>query len=183
MKRLFLLTAMATGLVIAPPTLAGDTTCVGVLTGSFDNVIVRPGTDCTLLNSFVKGNVKNYGSLGVNRSIVGGNVEGEPGNHHTAVFNLSFVRGNVTIKGATNPDFGSGVFASTVGGNVEYVESAGNRLDLFFSTIGGNVKSEKNVGGGFIVSNTINGNLECKENTPPHSNTGNTVRGNDKCPE
>lgn len=183
MKRLFLLTAMAAGCVIATPASAGDTSCVGVLTGSFDNVIVPPGADCTLLNSFVDGSVKNFGALGVNRSIVRGNVEGEPGNHHTAVFNFSFVRGNVTIKGATNAAFGSGVFASTVGGDVEYVESMGNRLDLFFSTIGGNVKSEKNFGGGFIVSNTINGNLECKENTPPHSNTGNTVRGNNKCPE
>jgi hypothetical protein len=160
-----------------------DTQCVGVLVGTFDNVVVAPGTDCTLLNSIVTGSVKNFGSLGVNHSTVRGNVDGEPGNDHTAVFNGSTVFGSVQIKGATSPGvFGSGVFASTVHGDFQYEENRG-RLDLFFSTIRGNVKSEKNTGGGTISGNTIGGNVECKENTPAHVESGNTIGGDDKCPE
>jgi hypothetical protein len=160
-----------------------DFQCVGVVTGTFDNVVVPPGADCTLLNSFVRGSVKNFGSLGVNRSTVRGNVDGEPGNDHTAVFNLSTVFGSVQIKGSFSPlNFGSGVFASTVHGDFQYVENRG-RLDLFVSTIRGNVKSEKNTGGGFIQGNTIGGNVECKENTPPHVESFNTIGGDDKCPE
>jgi hypothetical protein len=49
----------ATVILIMPSAAtASDSTCVGLLTGTHDNVVVPPGAACTLVGATVEGNVK-----------------------------------------------------------------------------------------------------------------------------
>lgn len=172
-------------LLAAPSALAGDTQCVGVVTGAVDNVVVPPGANCSL-TAQVKGNVKNFGQLQVfSPTTIRGSVDGEPGpNTHTQIFGAGvIIRGNLQIKGQ-GPNAMGYLSGTTIGGDVSYLENRG--FGVFNgpgSTIGGNLKAEKNTGGGNISGNTIRGNVECKENTPPFTEGGNAIGGDDKCPE
>lgn len=184
MKKLVALAVLlvAAGLVGPSNAVAGDTVCVGALTGAHDNVIVPPAVVCTISNAMIKGNVKVFGQLDVLPvTTIGGSIDGEPGHIRVALFGTGVVvRGNVQLKG------GSAIAGYTTGtqvrGNYQYEENAGS-LSATGALIGGNLKAEKNTGGGFIIGNNIRGNLECKENTPAIVDLGNVVGGNDKCPE
>jgi hypothetical protein len=70
----------------------------GVLTGTFDNVVVPPGARCTLENSFVQGNVKALESsqLVIENSNVRGNVVGDKAD--LVQVNVSTVRESISIK-------------------------------------------------------------------------------------
>lgn len=179
-------------LLVAPSTAAaGDTRCVGFLPpGAYDNVVVPPGAFCLMEAAEVRGNIKNFGQLSAIDTVVGGNVEGEPGPATSTLLGAGArgeavtVRGNVQIKGQTGTSgySGAGGRVVRIGGDFSYLENSGP-LVANTGIIGGNVKAEQNTGGGFIVSSRIGGNLECKENTPPLLVEFNTIGGNDKCPE
>jgi hypothetical protein len=171
-------------LVVAPKALAGDTVCVGALTGAHDNVVVPAGAVCTISAATIKGNVKVFGSLNVfPPTTIGGSIDGEPGHGFVRLFGgLIVVVGNVQIKGSPSSEAAGYLAGTQIGGDFQYEGNMGT-LVATGGTIGGNAKAEKNRGGGAFTVNTIRGNLECKENVPPITEFGNVIGGNDKCPE
>ena len=184
MKKAMALTVLvlAGGLIAPLNAVAGDTVCVGVITGAHDNVVVPPGATCIIGAATIKGNVKVFGRLDVlPPTTIGGSIDGEPGHIRVALFGTGVVvGGNVQLKG------GSVIAGYTpgtqIGGDFQYEGNTGS-LSATGGNIRGNLKAEKNTGGGAIVSNNIGGNLECKENVPPIGEMANVVGGNDKCPE
>jgi hypothetical protein len=170
------------GFVTPLNAVAGDTVCVGVLTGAHDNVVVPPGATCIVTGATINGNVKVFGLLDVFApTTIRGSIDGEPGHIRVALFGTGVVvRGNVQLKGGTVV---AGYTPGTqILGNFQYEANAGS-LSATGGNIRGNLKAEKNTGGGAISGNNIGGNLECKENVPPIGDLGNVVGGNDKCPE
>jgi hypothetical protein len=194
--------ALAGVVAAAPPALAGDTECVGVVSGVHDNIVVPPGAFCLLEGpATVKGNVKVLGpenglpggQLLVDGFLapvtVRGNIQSD-GGEFVGILGSSpligvAIGGSVQIKKATAVD--SGYFSVSPGGvrirgNFEYEENEAF-LVATGANIRGNLKAQKNTGGGEITENVIGGNLECKENVPEMVQAGNTVGGNLKCPE
>jgi hypothetical protein len=99
----FIVACLGALAMLVAPAQAGDTTCAGPLTGTFDNIIVPSGGNCNLTNSTVTGNVKvlSGGGLQIGRSTVWGNVEAEEGHLYFGISNQSEIRGNVIAKGTT----------------------------------------------------------------------------------
>jgi hypothetical protein len=212
MKRLLLLVAVSLlgTVVTVPSAAAGDTQCVGTLTGTFDNVVVPAGQQCRLVNSIVRGNVhaRPDSHLGIQNSRIDGSVEGDKADL-VQVHSGSSVRGNVWVKeggpapastAATFICSGGGPFTpcevailgSTVGGNV-HVErmtgdiAIGDTLFLGLMVDTGNIKAEDNLipaGNLFqIHRNRVAGNLQVFKNTGPGSKSVqfNTVREDLQC--
>jgi hypothetical protein len=103
-KSIVIVTCLAAfAVVVAPAARADDTVCLGPMTGTFDNVIVPNGGNCTLTASFVNGNVKvlSGGGLQIASSTVRGSVEAEEGHRYFGISNRSEIRGNVIAKGTT----------------------------------------------------------------------------------
>jgi hypothetical protein len=77
-------------------THGSDFNCVGVFTGTFDNVVAPPGAFCYLFNATVRGNVKALQdavlTLDLNTT-VGGSVQGDKAD-------VLQVRNNITIQGS-----------------------------------------------------------------------------------
>jgi hypothetical protein len=73
-----LLVSIAT-LVAAPNAWADDTTCVGLVMGVHDNVVVPPGATCTLTSSTVAGSVlvQENAKLFAQFNMVQGNIIGD----------------------------------------------------------------------------------------------------------
>jgi hypothetical protein len=102
-KSIGIVACLAALAVVTPAAQAGDTPCLGPMTGTFDNVVVPNGGNCSLTGSTVNGNVKVLagGGLQINRSTVWGNVEGEEGHRYFGISAMSEIRGNVIAKGTT----------------------------------------------------------------------------------
>ena len=178
------LVSAAVMLGAAPTAMAGDTPCVGVLTGPHDNVVVPRGATCNLLGAQVQGNVKNFGNLLVFAPTrINGSLQSEPGHGFTQIFGAGVtIRENVQIKGAT-AGIAHGYLAGTVIGKDFRWEENRGFLVANGATIGGNAQAWKNTGGGSFTGNTIRGDLQCKENAPPITEAGNVVGGNRQCPD
>ena len=82
-KRLLvgLISILMASLAFASPAAAKPTECVGVLTGTFDEIIVPEGAHCTLAGAHVLGNVRvergaslHTISAGPDLTIIEGNV-------------------------------------------------------------------------------------------------------------
>src|SRR5687768_948399 len=127
MKKLLVLSILALTMVVASSSeaMAGDTPCVGMLTGTFDNVVVPPGQTCLLTGATVRGNVKalENSRLVINNSTVGGNVEGDKAD--LVQVNFSTVRENISIKeGGLAPDIPPpGAFTCSGGGPFQACEA------------------------------------------------------------
>lgn len=161
---------------------AEEINCVGTLRGTFDNVNVPRGRNCTLVDSHVKGNifVRRNASVSVHRTTIVGNIQAEGARFVRLHGNGVFVNGSVQIKYGTqastiNP-------GTRIGGSVQYVENDG-----FFKIMGAQVAQDvqvfENDGGASIYNNVINGNLQCKQNDPGPTGDNNRVGGNkeDQC--
>lgn len=199
--------ASATALLIAPtPASAGDTECVGALTGIHDNVVVPPGAVCALTGATVLGNVKalENSRLFVFASTVRGNVEGDKASEVRVQFE-SQVGGNVHVKGTDAGTFNAVDINVRVGGDVQFEEGQGTvfvddalitgdvvvikntgRVEVEFNTVGGNVKVEDNViqiTGMSVVGNAVAGDMGVFKNTGegPKQVVANTVRQNLQC--
>jgi hypothetical protein len=164
------------------PVRAEEINCSGTLKGSFDNVNVPKGKNCTLLDSHLKGNVfvRNRASLKVYRTVILGNIQAE-GARFVRLFGTGvFVNGSVQIKYGTAPTTINP--GTRVGGSVQYVENSGY-LEIRGTRVGQDVQIFQNDGGASIYNNTVNGNLQCKQNNPPPSGGNNKVGGNkeDQC--
>jgi hypothetical protein len=162
---------------------AEETTCRGTLSGSYDNINVPRGANCTLTNAHVQGTVyvrSNASLKAYSQTVILGNIQAE-GARYVRLFGRGVqVNGSVQIKYGTaastiNP-------GTQIGGNVQYVENSG-----FFKILGARVAQDvqvfENAGGASIYNNTINGNLQCKQNEPAPTGDNNTVGGNkeDQC--
>jgi hypothetical protein len=161
---------------------AEEINCIGTLRGSFDNVNVPPGRNCTLTDSHVKGTVyvRGNASVSVYRTVVLGNIQAEGARFVRLYGSGVFVNGSVQIKYGTqastiNP-------GTRIGGSVQYVENSGF-LKIMGTNVGQDVQVFENEGGASIYSNIINGNLQCKQNAPPPTGDNNRVGGNkeDQC--
>lgn len=184
MKQLQITILMVLALVVASVAHAGDTVCVGALSGAHDNVTVPAGETCIISDAQIEGSVKVYGGVDIySPTTIKGSIDGESGNTGVRLWggaNL-VVEGNVQINKSPGSPAGSGYWAGTqIHGNFQYEENVGF-LTAAGGLIGGNFKAEKNTGGGDIVGNTISQNLECKENTPALFQAGNVVGGALKC--
>lgn len=208
-KLLGLVTALGatTALLIAPsPVSAGDTECVGTLTGAHDNVVVPSGAVCILTGATVSGNVKALedSRLFVNASTVAGKVEGDKASEVRVQFE-SQVGGNIAVKGADEGSFNAVDINVRVGGDVQFEENHGvvfidaaliagdvdvvkniGRVEVEFNAVGGNVKVEDNVidvRGMSVAGNQVTGNMGVFKNSGDGAKqvVANTVGQNLQC--
>ncbi len=183
--------------------LAGDTRCVGTLTGTFDNVFVPVGKSCTLKNSTVQGNVKALPNsrLFMRNNRVRGNIDGDEA--ILVQVRGGTVEGSIQIKEANSPSvIGAEVSSGTVltQGNIQIekmdtggilirdvhlrkgnikVEENVTRSDfeIVRNRVAQNVQVFKNKGTNrkFVRNNTIGQIIQCKENQSPFVGGPNTA--------
>lgn len=210
MKRLLLAVVLLAALLLTPAQARGgnDATCVGVLVGTFDNVEVPPGAECSLRDSVVRGNLKALegARLFVFDSQIAGNIQGDKANV-VQVFD-SLVGGNIEVV-----EFGDAILPGVViegvalpGGSIAIAKGdrggfgdvfvvantlpkgnlklEANTSDFFSlvadNTVGGDAQIFKNRGSDtFLVAfNLVGQNLQCKENGRLFSAEGNAVGDN-----
>src|SRR5687768_15135977 len=96
-------------LVVPSVASAGDTECVGGLSGVHDNVIVPPGASCTLTGATVAGTVKAQqdAQLFASDNVVAGNIIGDK----AEVMDLrrNTVGGSIDVKEGETDDAGDDV--------------------------------------------------------------------------
>jgi len=162
-----LLVSIAT-LVTAPNARADDTTCVGVVTGVHDNVVVPKGAFCELTGATVLGNVKalegailrmRFVTIGgsatgtgaqelvASQSTVGGNYEGDKTEIVTC--DSCTIGGNFTAIEGVVDDHG---FDARIGAD---------------TTVEGNVQLDKMVGDLLVFASTVHGNVQITESFIP----------------
>ena len=66
-------------ILLAAGARAEEINCTGTLRGSFDNVNVPAGRNCTLIDSHIRGTVyvRGNASLSVRRTVIVGNVQAD----------------------------------------------------------------------------------------------------------
>jgi hypothetical protein len=168
MKRLqglLALTALSTLLITAASSAATDTTCIGALTGTHENVVVPRGQTCFLSAATVRGNVKALedSMLRITQSNVRGNVEGDKADLVQVV--SSRVGGNIAVKEGGPPVQVAPGFtgcASAVG--------ISTPCEVFITTtkVRGNIQIEKMHGTVWVTDNVapnpIKGNVKVEDN-------------------
>jgi hypothetical protein len=171
MRKLILATvaALVVMLVGAPPAAAEETTCVGVLTGVHDNVVVPKGAFCELTGATVLGNVKALEGaiLRMRFDTIGGNVTGTGAQEMSAH--------QVTVGGNYEGDKTEIVTCDTrctIGGNFTAIEGVVD--DPGFdarvgadTTVEGNVQLGKMVGDLLVFASTVHGNVQITESFIP----------------
>jgi hypothetical protein len=159
-------------LVGVGPAMAGDTQCVGALTGTHDNVVVPPGAHCEMTNATVIGNVKvlSGGSLRASNSRIGGSVQGDNSDWVCLQFGTQ-VRGNFEVKGGQLGTTTGHDISTIVNGNTKVEENAGLTF-IDAATVGGNIEILKNTGTLEVEFNTIGGNIKVEDNVVPAVYTG-----------
>lgn len=199
--------AAATVMLVAPSVAtAGDTECVGALTGPQENVVVPPGAACTLAGAMVQGNVKALegSTLFVFASTVQGDVQGDKAREVRVQFESQVV-GDVQVKGTAPDSFNAVDINVRVGGDVQFEESQGivfvdaaqiagdvdvikhaGRVEVEFNAVGGEVKIEDNVidaRGMSVLGNDVMGNMGVFKNSGPGAKqvVSNMVRENLQC--
>jgi hypothetical protein len=175
------LIVMLAALTAAPGATAGDTMCVGALTGVHDNVIVPSGADCVLTGADVRGNVLilSEGSLravasGPTTTRIAGNVQGDDVEFALLQFQTR-VGGDLQIKGS-NPGTTTGHDIGTVIGGDTQLEANDGDLFVDAASIRGELEVIKNTGRLEIEFNTVGGGIKIEDNTVP--TTGLSVLGN-----
>jgi hypothetical protein len=209
MRRLLaVLVLIVPALVVAPGATAGDTPCVGTVTGMHDNIVVPPGGSCTVSGAIVQGTVKALqdSRVLVTGSNIRGNVEGDKADIVQVV--NSTVRENIIIKeggpaaapaagfffcagGVTTPCEAVVMQVTVEEGNVQIERMEGDavvRAVGVLSPIRGNVKLEDNFipAGQFLTvdfGTNVAQNLQVFKNKGPGSKfvLGNTVRESLQC--
>jgi hypothetical protein len=176
-KRNMMLVLGATVLSVAA--MAEETRCIGVVTGSHDNVVVPQGAVCTLRNAQLNGSVyvNRGGGLTISgRTYINGNVQSEEGGAYVRISGPSVtIGGNVQMK--YNYQASSLQPGTTIHGSLQYVENTGY-LTVTGVFIGSDLQLFKNTGGAALSRNTIRQNMQCKENVPAPTGSGN--RAGDK---
>jgi len=173
-------------LALAPSAAAAETQCVGLLTGTHDNVVVPPGQTCTLAFSMVSGNVKAREDSRL--SILGFNtIQGNVTALKDSQFNIegvALIPGSTTIRGNVEGDKAEvAQLGNTgpikVGGNVKVTEGEVDNpfaQDVFIeqTTVKtGNIKITKMKGDILVRRNNIvqKGDVQVVENRVPAART------------
>ena len=169
---------------------ADDTTCIGTIGGTHDNVVVPPGASCVLATG----------------TVVTGDVKVESGAFFGTFFGCT-APPCATISGSVQAQKARivSIVCSTVNGDVQVQDSGPSGAGSAFtritgSTVGGNIQIEKQSGGAIVVGpsapahpcevaagaplgNTVGGDVQIKDNTTPFSpSVGlNIVGGNLQC--
>jgi hypothetical protein len=167
-----------------------ETVCVGVITGTHDNVTVPPGQGCTVSAALVLGNVKALedSRVGIVGSTIRGNVEGD-GPEFIQVFGGTTVDGNIVVTGAgiDPPQSGPTTVAllnvTVTNGDVHVLKTIANAIFMQGVTVSkGSMKLEDNTGGGVqLFNNFVAQNLQVFKNAGDHIVTGNVVGQNLQC--
>jgi hypothetical protein len=168
--KLLVLAALAAAvatLAATPVAQAGDTTCIGTLVGTHDNVVVPSGATCVLNGTQVRGNVKALPNsrLQVNSANIRGDLDGDQADYVQIV--SSTIGGNVSLIGggpATGVLPPGGFFCTVVGNLCE--------ASVLGTTVMGNVHIEKVTGSVRVGSVLIpafgfpvpNGNVQVYDN-------------------
>lgn len=151
-----------------------DNTPDTAFVGNAGDVEVPPGAICFLDGAEVE-DVKVFGGLRARRTVIRGDVQGEPG-HESILMGFfagvgNTVHGDVQIKGGVGPGF-SGVVGAMIHGDLRAEENS-NGLLFGNNLIGGDLQVFANTGvlpedgsSANIGGNTIRGDLQCKENNP-----------------
>lgn len=184
---------------------AYDAQCVGVLTGTWDNIVVPPGATCSLLEATVLGNVKalEKSRLRIDRSTVLGNLEGDKADIVQVFF--SDVRQQISITGGGPAEAPAPLFnvcgfgmdftpcevliaaVNVEEGNVQISKTVGSVLIQRLDVHRGNVKVEDNVIAAhelfFLDNSTVAQNLQIFKNIGPGNKfvQGNRVGENLQC--
>jgi hypothetical protein len=110
-----LLVSIAT-LVAAPNAWANDTTCVGLVTGVHDNVVVPPGATCTLTSATVAGSVlvQENAKLFAQFNTVQGNIIGDKAEVMDLHSNTLFGAISITEGDFNDPEFDVRLVANDV---------------------------------------------------------------------
>jgi hypothetical protein len=168
MKRLgglLALAALSMLLITASSSAATDTTCIGVVTGTHDNIVVPPGQTCSVTAATVRGNVKalENSRLRISASNVRGNVEGEKADLVQVV--SSRVGGNIVVKEGGPP-------VALAPGFTGCASAVGivTPCEVFIDgvTVEGNIQIEKMHGTVWVTDsvapNPIRGNVKVEDN-------------------
>lgn len=178
MKKLFIASLVV--IIVGLAALAGassaladsKTECVGVLTGTHDNVVVPEGAHCEMTAATVTGNVlvKSGASLRASASQIGGNVHGNDSAWVCLQFGTQ-AGGNFHVKGGDAGTTTGFDISTSVGGNAHVTENAGLTF-IDAAGVGGNVDVRKNTGTLEIEFNTVGGNVKVENNFVPAVYTG-----------
>jgi hypothetical protein len=198
--------ALAAVAVAALPSSAAadDTRCIGLLVGTFDNVVVPKNAQCTLTGSIVRGNVtvRRGASLLSQFNEIAGNVEGD--DPHWVGSQADRIGGNFDVTGATGPGFlfqGLSVNVFVCGstlekGNIAVEKSRGGTVAVGTTTpfcagndVGGDIIVQENVIPPFellfVDRNRVGGDVQVFKNSGMgvKSVQANEVRENLQCKE
>ncbi|HSF61735.1 MAG TPA: hypothetical protein VLA69_08565 [Gaiellaceae bacterium] len=169
----------AVGLLAVPAT-ADDRICRGSIgaTTIDDNVRVPRGAPCTLMRTYVKGNVivSANVTLVATRVRVDGNVQAERA-RRVVVQTSSRIDGDVQDRGGA-----VSVLSSTIDGNIQLKTNAGP-IVVNRNRVNGDIQLFSNRGRKDVRQNRVDGNLQCKSNRPAPVGGANVVGGNkeDQC--
>lgn len=152
-----------------------------ILSGEFENVVVKPFHICILFGATVNNLTVTEGAVAVspdgNGTVILGDVNALPGFRHLAILRDTLVFGDVTLRGGTGPGSplsvvgGPLIGAATIIGNVT-VENNSVGVGIAGNTIGGHLKIFNNSGealqGSSVVlgGNVVGGNVICSNNYP-----------------
>lgn len=182
----------------------GNYDCRGIVTGTFEHVLVRRGQSCTLTNAAVSGNIQaEFGArLSVYETTTRGNIEakealqlhvrgGRVGGNIEAAEGASVGQVGVRIFGGTVLTNGSikiekmntGIISITdavlSNGKIEVQDNIiGTGLEVLRNTVAQDVEVSVNRGLGAksVVGNTVSQKLTCTENRGPFTGAPNMAR-------
>jgi len=169
--------AIATILLIAiimpslPSASAASTNCIWpkIYTGTFDNMVVPTGFDCSLNKGVVVTGtilIESGAKFTANGVTLGGDIFADGAD--MVSITGSTVNGDITIKN-TNYATTMSVSNNIISGNLELENNIiTNGITVALNTVSGNIKLTNNYAYSFIMvgANTITGNLDCVTNTP-----------------
>lgn len=165
-------TSMAVMLLVSlSPRLAyaDSSTCVGVLTGPHDHVVVPSGASCTLVGAQVRGNVRVESGASLHAisegpvpTTIGGNVHGI----HSRFVLLQFqtqVGGNLHIHGGDVGTTSGFDILTQIGGNAQIELNAGKTF-VDAATVLGQLHVTRNTGAVEVEFNTVGGQVRVEDN-------------------
>jgi len=136
-----------------------------VRSGTFDNVLVKPGISCKLTDSvMVLGNiyVESGAVFSASKITIGGNVQTDGAK--SISLSKVIINGNVQIKNIDSKRTVN-IAGSTIHGDIQLENNSAYSILVILNTIDGNIKFIKNTSiskdGNKITGNTVGANLDC----------------------
>jgi len=164
--------AVATILLIAiimpsvPSASAADVNCIWpkIYTGTFDNMVVPTGADCSLNKGVVVSGsilIESGAKFTANGVILGGDISADGAD--MVSITGSTINGDVTIRN-TNYAPTMSISSNTITGNLLLENNiVTNGMTVALNAVAGNIEFNNNYAYSFIMigANNISGNLDC----------------------